>query len=95
MSCALGRTDFPFRLEILGSGIEAEKLRRRVTCALGGLGYRAAIPIARDLPRALDLGATRNPALLLDGALLAEGLPPVEQMEALLRQRLGASSATK
>ena len=87
MSCALGRTDFPFRLEILGSGIEAEKLRRRVACALGGLGYRTAVPIVRDLPRALDLGATRNPALLLDGVLLAEGLPSAEQVEALLRQR--------
>ncbi|MDE2176280.1 MAG: thioredoxin family protein [Betaproteobacteria bacterium] len=89
MTCAIGSHDCPIRFEILGSGLDAEKLKRRLSCALGGLGWRAQIRLQADAHRALDLGATRDPVLLADGVLFAQGLPRTEELEALLRARIG------
>jgi len=89
MSCVVGATPCPLRFEILGSGVEAEKLRRRLACALGGLGWSAHIAVGDDPQRALDAGATRDPAVLVDGVLFAQGLLRTEDFEALLRARIG------
>ena len=89
MTCATGSHDCPIRFEILGSGLDAEKLKRRLSCALGGLGWQAQIRLQADAHRAVDLGATRDPVLLAGGVLFAEGLPRTEEREALLRARSG------
>jgi len=89
MTCSSGSHVCPARFDILGSGLDAEKLKRRVSCALGGLGWRANIHLRADAERAIALGATRDPVLLLDGALFAQGLPRTEELEALLLARLG------
>lgn len=91
MSCGVGGQPSPLRFEILGAGIEAEKLSRRLHCALAGLGWSAQVTMHNDPLRALDLGASRDPALLADGALFAQGLPQTEELEALLRARIGVA----
>ena len=91
MNCAIGGQPCPLRFEILGSGVEAEKLRRRLACALGGLGWSVCISIYRNAERALDAGATRDPTLLADGVLFAQGLPRTEHLEGLLLARIGRS----
>lgn len=93
MSCAIGSRDCPARFDILDSGRDAEKLSRRVACALGGLGWRAPMHRRADPERAIALGATRDPVLLIDGALFAQGLPRTEEFEALLLIRLGRADA--
>jgi hypothetical protein len=92
MTCTSGGQPCPLRFEILGSGFEAEKLKRRVTCALAGLGWSADIPLHADPARALDLGATRDPVLLADEIVFAQGLPRTEELEALLRARIGEAA---
>jgi len=91
MSCGIGGQPSPLRFEILGAGIEAEKLSRRLQCALAGLGWSAPVAVHNDPLRALDLGASRDPALLADGVLFAQGLPQTEELEALLRARIGVA----
>lgn len=95
MTCASGGQPCPLRFEILGSGVEAEKLRRRLSCALGGLGWSAGIPICGDAERALDAGATRDPALLADDVLFAQGLQRTEDLEHLLHARIGVPPAPR
>jgi hypothetical protein len=68
MCCGVGGQPSPLRFEILGTGIEAEKLSRRLQCALAGLGWSAPVAVRDDPLRALDLGASRDPALLSDAA---------------------------
>lgn len=80
MSCQVGCHPFPFRLEILGSGADAQKLRQRVGCALGGLGFYTEIPIHSDNERALALGATRDPVLLINDSLFIDGLLTTEDI---------------
>ena len=43
MTCAIGSHDGPIRFKMLGSGLDAEKLKRRLSCALGALGWLAQI----------------------------------------------------
>jgi hypothetical protein len=85
MSCLVGGQPSPVSFEILGSGVEAEKLRRRLGCALGGLGFAARIPIHADTERALASGARHDPVALADGKLFVDGLLRTEAIEALLR----------
>lgn len=93
MHCAVGSHSCPMRLEIIGSGIDAEKFARRVACALAALGWAAAIPKRADIQAALDAGATRDPVLLADGAVLAQGMMRTEQLQQLLRARIGVAGA--
>jgi hypothetical protein len=93
MTCAIGSHDCPIRFDILGYGIDAEKLKRRLSCALGGLGWRAEIDVRSDTERALAVGATRDPVLLADGVLFAQGLPRTEDLEDLLLARIGKAPA--
>ncbi|WP_051849321.1 hypothetical protein [Thiomonas sp. FB-Cd] len=95
MICATGAQPCPLRFEILGSGAEAEKLRRRLACALGGLGWSAGIPIRTDAEAALNAGATRDPVLLADDVLFAQGLPRTEDLEELLRTQIGVPPAAR
>lgn len=67
MPCAVGAHGCPVRLEIIGSGIDAERFARRVACALAALGWAAAVPKRADIQAALDAGATRDRVLLADG----------------------------
>lgn len=85
MSCAVGNRDCPVFFEILGSGQDAAKLRQRLSCALGGLGFRATITVHQDLERALAVGATQDPVVLVDNHLFTQGLPRTEMLEDLLR----------
>jgi len=85
MTCGTGKTHCPLTFEILGSGLKAAKLERRLSCALAGLGYRAAVTTRIDDERALALGATREPVLVADGKLLTDGLPRTEALEEALR----------
>ncbi len=89
MTCSAGGVACPRRLEVLGSGIEAVKLAKRVSCALGALGWTANVAVRHDPQRALAVGARRDPVLLLDEALFAEGLVRTEDLEDLLRAALG------
>jgi predicted DsbA family dithiol-disulfide isomerase len=89
VNCQHGGRETPQCFEILASGIEAEKFRRRLTCALSGLGWSARIRVQDDPLRALDLGARSEPALLIDGRLVAEGMQSTEALESLLRPYLG------
>ena len=73
MSCSVGGQLSPVSFEILGSGVEAEKLRRRLGCALGGLGFSAIIPIHADTECALAGGARHDPVALADGKLFCRG----------------------
>ena len=88
-----GAHSFPLRPEIIGSGIGAEKFARRVTCALGALGWVADVPMRADIQAALDAGATRDPVLLGDDGVLAQGLVRTEELEQLLRAHIGVSVA--
>lgn len=94
VTCSLGTQTCPVRFEILGHGLEAEKLKRRLTCALGGLGWTAPVPLRADPERALALGARRDPVLLADGALFTQGLLRTETLETLLRARLGCATGS-
>ncbi|MGD9499099.1 hypothetical protein [Halothiobacillus sp.] len=85
MSCAVGSRDCPVSFEILGSGQDAAKLRQRLSCALGGLGFRATITVHQDVERALAVGATQDPVVLVDNRLFTQGLPRTETLEELLR----------
>lgn len=95
MHCATGGHRCPLRFEIIGSGVEAEKLARRLACALGALGWQACIAVRADVQAALDAGATRDPALLADGSLFAQGLARTEELEQLLRARIGVPAAPR
>ncbi len=94
MTCIIGGQLSSLNFEIIGYGVEAEKLKRRLTCALGGLGWQAQIRVHADTERAIALGATRDPVLLVDGALFVQGLLRTEELEALLVGRLGRASET-
>ncbi len=52
---------------------------------LGGLGLRATITIHQDVERALSVGATQDPVVLVDNRLFTQGLPRTETLEELLR----------
>lgn len=92
MSCAIGGQQCPVSFEILGSGQDAAKLRQRLSCALGGLGFNAQITVHADSERAIALGATRDPAIIVNNQLLADGLPQTEVLDSLLRPILGLPS---
>ncbi len=92
MSCVIGGRECPISFEILGSGPDAAKLRQRLSCALGGLGFYAHITVRADSERAVALGATLDPALIAQDRLLVDGLPQTEALEALLRPLLGLPS---
>lgn len=88
MACNVDGKPCPIIFEILGSGTHAVKLRQRLGCALASLGFRApVIPIRADNERILALGADRDPVLVADGNLLAQGLPRTEELQALLAQQ--------
>jgi hypothetical protein len=90
MSCSVGGQLSPVSFEILGSGVEAEKLRRRLGCALGGLGFSAIIPIHADTECALAGGARHDPVVLADGKLFVQGLLGTEEIESRLRASLSS-----
>ncbi len=89
MTCETGGEACPRRFEVLGAGIEAVKLARRVSCALGALGWTANVAVRHDPQRAVVVGARRDPVLLVDEALFAEGLVRTEELEELFRANLG------
>lgn len=91
MSCSTHGRFCSIHFEILGSGPDAEKLKGRLSCALG---LTADIRVRADLMRALDLGATRDPVIVANGTLLAQGLPRTEELELILRELIDQSDAT-
>ncbi len=95
MRRAVGGHHCPLDFEVIGSGMEAEKLARRLACALGALGWAAAIAVRADVQAALDAGAMRDPVLLADGVLFAQGLARTEELEQLLRVRIGVPGAPR
>ncbi len=93
MACITGGRPCLLRFEILGSGLAATKLKSRLLCALGGLGWMAEVAVHLDPERALNLGARRDPVLLADGSIFMEGLPRTEEIEARLRIRLATAAS--
>ena len=91
MACITDGRPCPLRFEILGSGVAATKLKSRLLCALGGLGWTANVAVNPDSQRALDLGVRRDPVLLADGSIFMGGLPRTEEIEARLRACVGAA----
>jgi hypothetical protein len=75
----------PVKFEVFGDGVAAEKLHKRVSCALRGLGFNPVVGLRPKCERPLDIDSTLELFALANGHLWIEGLPRTEEIESLLK----------
>ncbi|MDA8328650.1 MAG: hypothetical protein M0Z83_06730 [Betaproteobacteria bacterium] len=88
MSSNIQDKDFPMPFEVFGDGIAAEKLHKRLSCALRGLGFNPVVGLRPMIERPSELDDKLEPFVLAGGRLWVEGLPRTEEIELLLRKDL-------
>ena len=69
-----------FAVTIHGSDRERVKLSKRLVCAVKHLPLRLSIRYEKDAEKSIALGVRKDPTLMLDTKILAEGLVSAETL---------------
>ena len=69
-----------FSVTIHGSDRERVKLSKRLVCAVKHLPLRLRIRYEKDAEKSIALGVRKDPTLMLDTKILAEGLVSAETL---------------
>ena len=69
-----------FAVTIHGSDRERGKLSKRLVCAVKHLPLRLSIRYEKDAEKSIALGVRRDPTLMLNTKILAEGLVSAETL---------------
>jgi len=69
-----------FAVTIHGSDRERVKLSKRLVCAVKHLPLRLSIRYEKDAEKSIALGVRRDPTLMLNTKILAEGLVSAETL---------------
>ena len=77
-----------FAVTIHGSDRERVKLSKRLVCAVKHLPLRLSIRYEKDVEKSITLGVHRDPTLMLDTKILAEGLVSAETLTEIFRTLL-------
>ena len=85
-------TQFPhFNAIIYGDKLLCAKLSKRLSCAIKHLPIRITFNFEYNTQKALEVGVTKDPTLLLEGELFIEGLEQtediVQKFETLFQKR--------
>ena len=72
------------KLTIIGSGIEVEKMQKRLRCAARATDTDLHLSWQHENPQTLNIGARHSIALRYKNKLLLDGLLPTEAIENLL-----------
>ena len=75
-------------LQIIGTGDDVQRLQKRLRCAARALGVNVELQIQHSDIEAAQRGARCGPLVLLDDAVLADGLLPVEELQVRLAKWL-------
>ena len=65
---------------IYGSKLDCAKFSKRLSCAIKHLPIRVRFSYVHDSEKALEKGITKDPTLVLDGAIFLEGLTQAEDI---------------
>ncbi len=92
--CGINVSDIApkLRLQIIGQGEDVLRLKKRLNCATSAMGMKLSIELLPDDIRAAELGARRGPLVVMNGAIIADGLEPVESIQASMEWQLQQES---
>jgi len=65
---------------IYGSRLDCAKFSKRLSCAIKHLPIRVRFSYEHNSEKALEKGITKDPTLVLDGAIFLEGLTQAEDI---------------
>ena len=65
---------------IYGSRLDCAKFSKRLSCAIKNLPIRVRFSYEHDPEKAIERGITKDPTLVLDGAIFLEGLTQAEDI---------------
>ena len=65
---------------IYGSRLDCAKFSKRLSCAIKHLPIRVRFSYEYDPEKAIERGITKDPTLVLDGAIFLEGLTQAEEI---------------
>lgn len=75
-----------FEVTIHGSAVERVKLSKRLVCSVKHLPLRLTINYEKDTERSIEAGISKDPTLVLDGKIIAEGLVPAEKLSGIFEE---------
>jgi len=83
----LTQDDYPlYHALFYGSKVETAKFSKRVSCSIKHLPIRVAFDYEYNTIKAVEAGISKDPTLVLDGAIFIEGLAQAEEIkEAFLK----------
>jgi len=84
-----------FAVTIHGSDRERIKLSKRLVCAVKHLPMRLTIRYEKDTLRSLEAGVRKDPTLMLDDEIVAEGLVPAETLTRRFERRLAQKDSAR
>lgn len=73
--------EFPlFHAVLYGDKIATQKFSKRLGCAIKHLPLRVKFRYVHDTSKAVDIGISKDPTLVLDGKIFLEGLVQAEEI---------------
>jgi len=73
--------EFPlFHAVLYGDKIATEKFSKRLSCAIKHLPLRVKFRYVHDTLKAVDMGISKDPTLVVDGNIFLEGLVQAEEI---------------
>ena len=69
-----------YKAVLYGDKINCAKLSKRLSCAVKHLPLRVEFSFEYDTKKAVEMGITKDPTLLLDGNIFIEGLAQAEDI---------------
>jgi len=73
---------------IIGHGSDAQRMHKRLGCAARALGIDIQVNWLADNLAAAEMGARQGPLVVVNGAVLADGLLSVEELQQKLKALL-------
>lgn len=69
-----------YKAVLYGDKINCAKLSKRLSCAIKHLPIRVEFSFEYDTQKAVDMGITKDPTVLLNGNIFIEGLSQAEDI---------------